>query len=111
MSRVADSCESSGCGVGGASLFARSGATIMLAQRGSAEISWDVAEIRREKAEHSVSEVWSPIPDFSARVTLSEPSIPYCAAQWAPPVPAHLRPTCTATSLRSARLAAPSAFV
>lgn len=45
-------------------------------------ISWDVAEIRQEKAEHSVSEVWSPIPDFCARVTLSEPSILRC------PVPA-----------------------
>ena len=54
-----------------------------MAQRGSAEISWDVAEIRQEKAEHSVSEAWSPIPDFCARVTLSEPSI-LRWAQWAP---------------------------
>jgi hypothetical protein len=69
-------------------------------------ISWDVAEIRQEKAEHSVSEVWSPIPDFCARVTLCEPSILRCpvgtSARTSDPEQHHLR---------SARLAAPSAFV
>jgi hypothetical protein len=89
MSRVADACESSGCGVGGASLFARTTARSTDGPNGNAvqhhiswDVEWDVAEIRQEKAEHSVSEVWSPIPDFCARVTLSEPSILRC------PVPA-----------------------
>lgn len=83
MSRVADACESSGCGVGGASLFARTTARMRDGPNAvQHHISWDVAEIRQEKAEHSVSEVWSPIPDFCARVTLSEPSILRC------PVPA-----------------------
>ena len=91
MSRVADACESSGCGVGGASLFARRpphGWEALPAVQHIC-ISWGVAEIRQEKAEHSVSEVWSPIPDFCARVTLSEPSI-VCAAQCP-----HLRPRAT----------------
>jgi hypothetical protein len=108
MSRVADACESSGCGVGGASLFARRpphGWEALPAVQHIC-ISWGVAEIRQEKAEHSVSEVWSPIPDFCARVTLSEPSILRCpvgtSARTSDPEQHHLR---------SARLAAPSAFV
>lgn len=103
MSRVADACESSGCGVGGASLFARTTARMRDGPNAvQHHISWDVAEIRQEKAEHSVSEVWSPIPDFCARVTLSEPSILRCPVP-APPTQSNI--TC------AARLAAPSAFV
>ena len=98
MSRVADACESSGCGVGGASLFARTTARSTDGPNGNAvqhhiswDVEWDVAEIRQEKAEHSVSEVWSPIPDFCARVTLSEPSILRCPVP-APPTQSNIKP-------------------